>query len=80
MRPMLKLRLPQQRVEDFFSKDNITHFITNLPMPQDDIVSSNNKENMSATTSRTFNVLKSPIRLKGRYVWFPLVARVRAAI
>ena len=66
--PTLKLSRPQQRVEDFFSKDNITHFITNLPIPQDDMVSSNNKENMLASTSRTPNMLKSPIRLKGRCV------------
>lgn len=55
------------RVEDFFSKDNITHFITNLPIPQDDIVA-NNKENMSASISRTASTLKSPIRLKGRHI------------
>ncbi|KAH9978855.1 hypothetical protein BGW80DRAFT_1281393 [Lactifluus volemus] len=47
------------RVEDFFSKDNITHFITNLPIPQDDITTNNNKENL---------MLKSPIRLKGRHI------------
>ncbi|KAH8995611.1 hypothetical protein EDB92DRAFT_1968756 [Lactarius akahatsu] len=56
------------RVEDFFSKDNITHFITNLPIPQDDIVANNNKENMSASMSRTPNTLKSPIRLKSRHI------------
>ncbi|KAI0305515.1 Dfp1/Him1, central region-domain-containing protein [Multifurca ochricompacta] len=56
------------RVEDFFSKDNITHFITNLPIPQDDIVANNNKENVLASTSRTPNTLKSPIRLKSRHV------------
>ena len=59
-----------QRVEDFFSKDNITHFITNLPIPQDDIVANNNKENVSASMSRTPSMLKSPIRLKSRCVWF----------
>ncbi|KAI9509184.1 Dfp1/Him1, central region-domain-containing protein [Russula earlei] len=53
------------RVEDFFSKDNITHFITNLPIPQDDSVTSNNKENILTSTSRS---LKSPIRLKGRHI------------
>ncbi|KAF8271258.1 Dfp1/Him1, central region-domain-containing protein [Lactarius quietus] len=56
------------RVEDFFSKDNITHFITNLPIPQDDIVANNNKENMSASMSRTPSTLKSPIRLKSRHI------------
>ncbi|KAI9461215.1 Dfp1/Him1, central region-domain-containing protein [Lactarius psammicola] len=56
------------RVEDFFSKDNITHFITNLPIPQDDIVANNNKENMSASMSRTPSMLKSPIRLKSRHI------------
>lgn len=56
------------RVEDFFSKDNITHFITNLPIPQDDIVANNNKENMSASISRTPSMLKSPIRLKSRHI------------
>jgi regulatory subunit for Cdc7p protein kinase len=65
---MLKLSRSRQRVEDFFSKDNITHFITNLPIPQDDIISSNNKENVSTSTSRTPNLLKSPIKLKGRCV------------
>ena len=65
---MLKLSRSRQRVEDFFSKDNITHFITNLPIPQDDIISSNNKENVSTSTSRAPNLLKSPIKLKGRCV------------
>lgn len=67
----------RQRVEDFFSKDNITHFITNLPIPQDDFTTNNNKENLLALASRTPSMLKSPIRLKGRYVWFEVVvARV----
>lgn len=64
----------QQRVEDFFSKDNITHFITNLPIPQDDTVASNNKENVLVSISRAPNALKSPIRLKSRYVCFTRVA------
>ena len=65
---MLKPSRSRQRVEDFFSKDNITHFITNLPIPHDDIISSNNKENVSTSTSRTPNLLKSPFKLKGRCV------------
>lgn len=64
----VRINYMDARVEDFFSKDNITHFITNLPIPQDDIISSNNKENVSASTSRTPNLLKSPIKLKGRHI------------
>ncbi|KAI0268615.1 Dfp1/Him1, central region-domain-containing protein [Gloeopeniophorella convolvens] len=61
-----RINYMDSRVEDFFSKDNITHFITNLPIPQDDVIANNNKENMLASTSRSTSILKSPIRLKGR--------------
>lgn len=54
------------QIDDFFS-NAITHFITNKPIPSDDLGA--NKENMSRSrlrTSRTPSLLKSPIRLKGR--------------
>ncbi|KAI0042919.1 hypothetical protein FA95DRAFT_1563824 [Auriscalpium vulgare] len=53
------------RVEDFFSKDSITHFITNKSIPSEEFLH-NNKENLTASGSRTPSALKSPIRLRGR--------------
>jgi regulatory subunit for Cdc7p protein kinase len=52
-----------QRVEGFFSKDGVTHFITNQA-PEDTVVYSN-KENHSRASSRAQSLLKSPIRLRG---------------
>ncbi|KAI0066229.1 hypothetical protein BV25DRAFT_1821148 [Artomyces pyxidatus] len=51
-------------VEDFFSKDGVTHFITNQSIPSEEFL--NNKENMSASGSKGPSLLKSPIRLRGR--------------
>ncbi|KAI0030773.1 Dfp1/Him1, central region-domain-containing protein [Vararia minispora EC-137] len=65
--PALKERLEQRilslggSVEDFFSKDGLSHFITNRLL--EDIVHSN-KENHSRP-SRSQSLLKSPIRLRG---------------
>ncbi|KAF9244854.1 Dfp1/Him1, central region-domain-containing protein [Melanogaster broomeanus] len=54
------------RVEDFFSSE-ITHLITNQPIPAEG--SNSNKENahrLRGSLSRATSLLKSPIKLKGR--------------